>query len=318
MKHTLFTAAALLLVAAVGCDVDHVGAVYTPSGDNDAVTFSKTVVVDQEILSSATTYPIDLVRSKSNGSISVALDMTKLPEGITGPASVDFADGETSTQILLDVSAMEVGNTYKGVIHIKDETSFEKGVAIDSVSLTLAKAYTWVEKGKGLIYDGLALAVDDDNLGITEVEIMQAEGFNRWRIMNPFPKEQLFEAWGEDYYCGGGSDYWEFYVLDKTVHKDVTADVVGETLKFDTIIKTGLAYVGLGDDCYIWYYYPSAYNSKYAAYDAYNTFVDTGVVQFCDARTIENSGGYWFNFGFQYVCLPGVMTKAEFEAWLNE
>ena len=188
---------------------------------------------------------------------------------------------------------MEVGKSYKGSVSLADESQYDANTSISSISVTLAKAYTWVSLGKGQFYDGLALQPSEEDLGIIDVEILQADGFNRWRLMNPFPKDKLIAAWAPDYVTYTPDSMIEFFLKDD--------GTIGFT---NQVIKTGLTYVDLGESCYIYYYVPSAYSSQLAADDANNKFVMDKVAQFYFAMVIENSTS-WFGEGAKYLSLPG-------------
>jgi hypothetical protein len=275
----------------VACNVDNIGAIYDLEGKS-GVSFSKTLAGDTEVNAKATTYSIPIVRGTADGSLTVSLAST-LPEGVKVPSSVTFNAGEYETEVQLDIAQMEVGKTYKGAVKLADESQFDKNTAISAINVTLAKAYTWVSLGKGQFYDGLALQPSDDDLGIVDVEILQAEGFDRWRIMNPFPKDQLIAAWAESYVTYAPDSMIEFFLTDDGII-DFTSRV----------IKTGLTYISVADNAYIYYYYPSEYSDQLAADDALNCFVMDKVAQFYFAQTIMNTS-YWFGEGAKYLSLPG-------------
>ena len=274
------------------CNVDNIGTIYNHEGPDNGVSFTKTAAGDTEVNAKATTFTIPVARAVADGSLTVNLKST-LPEGVKVPASVTFNAGEYQTDVTLDISAMEVGKSYKGVISLADESQYDANTSISSINVTLAKAYTWVSLGKGQFYDGLALQPSDDDLGIIQVEVLQAEGFDRWRILNPFPKDKLIAAWAADYVT---------YTPDPMIEFFLKADgTIGFT---SSVIKTGLTYVDLGATCYIYYYVPSAYSSQIAADDANNKFVMDKVAQFYFAMVIENSTS-WFGEGAKYLSLPG-------------
>ena len=280
------------------CNVDNKKIIYSPEGTDAAVTFLSSVASNTEIEAKATTYSITVARSKSDDAATVKIAST-MPEGVSVPQSISFAAGESETSLTLDISQMEVGKTYTGKVSFADSLQFNKKISTSSVTCTLAKAYTWVSLGEGEFYDGLALQPSDTDLGIVKVNVLKAEGFNRWRIVEPFPKANVIAAWDESSYVGGASSYIEFYTVD---------DAAG-TVKFDGKIYNGLNYSSMGKIVYV---YPSAYNSAYAPYDAYNKFIGD-YVQFYVPRLIEGTSS-WFNFGALYLAMPGA---GDLETWLN-
>ena len=235
-----------------------------------------------------------------SGSDTVKITGT-LPDGITAPATISFEKGKSETMLSLDISKMEIGKTYKGTVTFADETEYNGKIAITSNAFTLAKAYTWTSIGTGEWFDGLALQISDTDLNIVKVDVLKAEGFNRWRIMNPYPKDKVVLAWDEDSFVGGANDYIEFYTLDEAKG----------TIKFDQKIYCGLNYNKMGK---IVYTYPSSYSATHAEKDADNKFVDAQHVQFYVPRLIDGTSS-WFNFGYMYLGMPG---SGDLAKWLAE
>lgn len=295
---------ATISFVAVSCDVSNKGTLYTPDGKDAAVSFAQSTLQDTEIDAKTTKYEIELVRGIADGTLTVNLK-SELPNGVTCPTSVSFEAGSYTTSVSLDISGMAVGKKYAGKIQLADANSFNSEIATSEIKVTFAKAYTWVSLGKGKIYDGVALQVSDDDLGLADVEILKAEGFNRWRVMTPFPEKAVKAAWGDDFFCGGASEYIELYILDETAG----------TIKYSSPIKTGLFYADLGDNAYIWYYYPTDYNEKLASYESQNTFLEDGkVIQIACAKTIENTSN-WFGVKAIYIAMPDFASQ--FEEWLR-
>lgn len=278
-------------LSVVACNVDAVGTRYDLAGKS-GVSFPKSLAGDTEVNAKASTFSIPIVRGTADGPLTVSLSST-MPEGVNVPSSVTFNAGEYEAEVLLDITDMEVGKTYKGAVKLADETQFDKNTAISSINVTLAKAYTWIDLGKGQLFDQLALQVSATDLGIIDVTVMQAEGFNRWRIMEPFPKAQLVKAWGEDYVTYAPTSVIEFY-----------SDADGNISFTSLPIKTGLTYVDLAENAYIYYYMPSDYSSNYADVDADNCFVMDKVAQFAFGANIENTN-YGFGVIYMYLSLPG-------------
>ncbi len=295
---TFFAVAAVSLLVA-SCDVENKKIIYTPDGADEAVTFLSSVSVDTEIDAKATTFDITVARSKSDAGATVKISNT-MPEGITVPESVSFAAGESKTTLSIDISKMEVGKRYKGTISLAEETAYDKKISTSSVSCTFAKAYTWISLGQGEWYDELALQPSEEDLGIIKVEVLKADGFDRWRIMEPYPKANVIAAWGEDSYVGGASPYIEFYTLDEKAG----------TIKFDSKIYNGLNYNKMGK---IVYQYPSSYYAGYTKEDSYNKFIGE-YVQFYVPYLIEGTTS-WFGFFALYLGMPGAGDLA---TWLNE
>ena len=290
---------ACALFMAVSCDTENKGAMYTPEGTDTGVSFLSSTSSNTEIDAKATKFDIAVGRSKCDQAATVKITGT-LPEGITAPSTISFEAGQSETVLSLDISKMAVGKTYKGTVSFADETEYNGKIAIVSNAFTLAKAYTWTSLGTGEWYDGLALQISETDLNIVKVDVLKAEGFNRWRIMNPYPKDKVIPAWDEDSYVGGANEYIGFYTLDETAG----------TIKFDQKIYCGLNYNNMGK---IVYTYPSSYNAAYADRDPKNKFVDAQHVQFYVPRLIEGTTS-WFNFGALYLGMPG---SGDLATWLT-
>ena len=291
----IFKSIFILSIAALfaSCNVDNIGTLYELENGQSGVSFMKTLAGDTEVDAKASSFTIPIARAVADGALTVNLK-SSLPEGVKVPSTVSFNAGEYQTDITLDISNMEVGKTYKGAVSLADESQFDKNTAISAINVTLAKAYTWVPMGKGQFYDGLALQPSAEDLGIINVEILQADGFNRWRIMTPFPKDKLIAAWAESYVTYNPDSMIEFY-----------SDAEGNISFTSLPIKTGLTYVDLADNAYIYYYLPSAYSSNYGPEeDADNCFVMDKVAQFCFGANIENTQ-YGFGLNYLYLSLPG-------------
>lgn len=291
---------AFALFLAVSCDTENKSAMYTPEGTDTGVSFLSSTSGDTEINSKAAKFDITVGRSKCDQAATVKITGT-LPDGITAPATISFEKGKSETMLSLDISKMEIGKTYKGTVTFADETEYNGKIAITSNTFTLAKAYTWTPIGTGEWFDGLALQISDSDLNIVKVDVLKAEGFNRWRIMNPYPKDKVVLAWDEDSFVGGANDYIEFYTLDEAKG----------TIKFDQKIYCGLNYEKKGK---IVYTYPSSYSATYAEKDADNKFVDAQHVQFYVPRLIDGTTS-WFNFGYMYLGMPG---SGDLAKWLAE
>jgi hypothetical protein len=271
------------------CNVENIKETYTPIQANE-VSFSQAVISSSAIEAKQTTFEITLSRNTSASAITVPLKAT-LPEGITAPESVSFGQGEYTSTLTLDISAMKIGTVYKGKIALTDTTTFNSKIATASTSFTLAKAYTWTSIGKGQWFDAVALSTKA-SLCIQSVDIQQAEGFDRYRIMNPYPKEAVINSWGEDYYGGEVSEYIEFWINED------------KTIRWKGPLMPGVIYVDLGANAYVRGYYPLEYSEDQVKEAANCKMINDKVGQFYAAYVIENSKS-WFGYNPCYVSLPG-------------
>lgn len=286
----MFLAASVSMLA-VACNLDQVNDIYTPEGNEPSML--QTVFTETELEATLETIAIPVVRANTSGTATVNLVAT-LPAGITvsGTAvetlengstvyntSVSFADGEAQAGCVLNISEMAVGNSYKGTVAIAENEKFNENKVTMSTAFTLAKAYTWVSLGQSEWFDNLAL-MSSDSYGIQSVEVLKAEGFERYRIMNPYANmDQLAAAWGAESLGGNKSTYIEFWVLEN-----------GVNLAWDGWWFPGILYDGEGTD--IKAYYPSALSSSLADSDALSAILMDKVFVFYPYWYIDGLGGF--------------------------
>lgn len=302
--------AASVSFLAVACNLDQVNDIYTPEGNEPSML--QTVFVETELDATLESIAIPVVRANTSEAATVNLVAT-LPAGITvtGTAgevlengstvyttSVSFAAGEAQTGLMLNIASMEVGSSYKGTVAIAEGEKVNENKATMSTSFTLAKAYTWVSLGTGEWFDQLALMADN-GYGIQKVEVLKAEGFERYRIMGPYANtDQLAAAWGASSLGGNKSSFIEFWVLEN-----------GENIAWDGWWFPGILYDGDGTD--IKAYYPSRLSSSLVTDDVKSKIVADKVFGFYPYWYIDGLGG----FGTKYPCflsLPGGPALADF------
>lgn len=303
-----FLAASVSLLA-VACNLDQVNDVYKAEGNEPSML--QTVFNETELDATLETIAIPVVRSNSSEAATVNLTAT-LPAGITvsGTAvetlengnvvystSVSFAAGEAQTGCVLNISEMAVGSSYKGTVAIAEGEKVNENKVTMSTAFTLAKAYTWVSLGQGEWFDQLSL-MSDSSYGVQTVEVLKADGFERYRIMNPYANtDQLAAAWGASSLGGNKSSFIEFWVLDN-----------GVNVAWDGWWFPGILYDGDGTD--IKAYLPSALDASLAEEDVKSLFVEEKVVEFHPYWYIDGLGG----FGTKYPCfltLPGGPSMSE-------
>lgn len=270
------------------CNVEHKTAIYSPQNQTE-VSFVQNITSNTEIPSAQNTFDIIVARNSANAAIEVPVTST-MPKGVVCPSSISFAAGEFETKLTLDISAIQVAVKYSGTISLSDTLTFNKNIANSEITVTLQKAYTWVSLGMGEWFDQLAL-MSADSYGIQPVEVLKADGFNRYRIMNPYANtDQLAAAWGASSLGGAKNSYIEFWVLDN-----------GVNVAWDGWWCPGILYDGAGTD--IKAYYPS-YLTGSTAEDVKSKIFEEKVIGFYPYWYIDGVGG----FGTKYPCflsLPG-------------
>lgn len=309
---TIFGLAALALVAA-GCNVTDPRPTYVPEGDG--VTFLQTAVSATSLVSGTTTYSIDLARGSADealtvnltGSIYASTDPeTDLAADFKMPESVTFEPGEYLAKITLDVSKMEVGVTYSGTISLSEgQECFNPNTATTSTAVRLAMDYNWVELGEAQWYDGFMLAVSNDNLNIQRCRMTKAEGFEIYRLYNPWPAAEVAEAWGDA--MSATNDVPEY--LQFTINEDGSIDwrndvlVYGGQLEF-AAVNTGYQYADWND--YVWYTSPT---------DVFGQPDETGVIMeniLCFSYGVFSNGSGGSGYvSSSYLALPAFEGNLE-------
>jgi hypothetical protein len=269
---------------------------YSPENAQEG-SFVQATVVNQEILATAPTFDITLSRNTPKEAATVAVTST-FASGVVCPATVTFNAGESTATLTLDVSGMQVGTKYTGTIALADSASYNANIAVVSTNVTLQKVYTWVSLGKGQYMDFFFMGAPID------VEILKAEGFNRYRVMNPYPKDVISAGVPAGWYAGGQISYFDFNINEDG------------TIRWDGELKSGAVNASIGDNAYIWGYYPLDYHSSQTKEAALcKTLEDGQIIQMYIAWLIENSTS-WYGYNAAYINMPN--STIDFEAWLNE
>ena len=268
--------AAIVLVA-VSCNVDAIGTKLTP-GDATAASFLQTVVNDQTISASATTYEITIGRTAANGSATVNLT-SSLPAGMC-PSTATFEAGSYETTIPLNISNVIVGTIVKGSIAIDGQDTFARS----TVSVTLAKAYDWTSIGTGEFLDNFWEGL------LANVEILKADGYDVYRVLKPYAEETAASATGK------GPDYIQFEVVDKA----------NGIVHFNTWTTP---YDYDGDGHYLKAYRPSektTASSNWDKYDDYSLIAENYYVALVPYWYIDGVGGWNVKYGYTVgIALPG-------------
>lgn len=139
-------------------------------------------------------YEVAVGRGTSGAAQSVNVTVKSSDESvISGPATVDFAAGQSIATYVLNVnsSAMQPGVKYTATVSLPGNGETGTEVSINSAnktfSLTLDKALVWKKLGWVLYTDDWMTGM----YGLPEcptyyVEIEQAEGFQRYRLVNAY------------------------------------------------------------------------------------------------------------------------------------
>ena len=294
---------------------------YSPVYENEA-SFLQTVYNNKEIQGTAATEEITITRNSCNNDLTVPILSWKEEENkriaaeniklkaegkdtiplyeilVNYPESATFAAGEYSTSFIIDVSILPVGKVFTDELMIVDTTVTNVNVSNTRSKITLQKVYTWVPIGTGQYMDFFFMGAPID------VEILKADGFNRYRVMNPYPKDVISAGVPAGWYAGGQISYFDFNINEDG------------TIRWDGELKSGAVNASIGDNAYIWGYYPLDYHSSQTKEAALcKTLEDGQIIQMYIAWLIENSTS-WYGYNAAYINMPN--STIDFDAWLAE
>lgn len=153
---------------------------------------------------------IPITRSVFTNEETVNLTFTpgkNCPTDITVPSSVTFPAGSNTADIVVKIANATPPYTYAGTIEFSGEASYS-GIA--AITLNCPVSYTWTSLGTGGFIDTWVMDNAED---MYEVEILKAEGFNRWRVLNPYKEyyATIGPASWEDWIASSGPAYVEFW-----------------------------------------------------------------------------------------------------------
>lgn len=277
----IFAVVSLFVVLLASCNTEKINPIYTP----DAAGYSFTAKASSFTLPATDpVFSIKVFRNTTEGSATVTLTSQASHNVFSIPASLTFESGEGAADLKIAMtSEAAIGVTYTLKLSIASQDASIGAVKDIDVKVNLA--YNWISLGNGQFCDTWTL------YSIPTVEIRQAEGFDRWRVMQPYTKELLLEAEWEGWLGGPQSAYIEFWQE-------------GDFLKWDTNWYAGLLYQG-DPGSIIKHYYPSSLGASLADYNELSKFIMDKVARLRPAVYIDGVGGWHTSNNYCYVSLPG-------------
>ncbi|MBP6867359.1 MAG: hypothetical protein KBC07_00015 [Bacteroidales bacterium] len=284
----IFAVVSLSAVLLASCNTEQITKIYEPDG----VAYSFINKAGNFTLPATNpVFSVRIFRNTTEGSGTVNIAATPSANVFTVPSTLTFEDGQGAADLTVSLTnEAAIGLIYNLKLTLSSEEVSVGGVG--AIDLKVSLAYNWISLGNGQFYDSFTL------YSIPTVEILQAEGFDRWRVMKPYTKELLLEAEWDGWLGGTQSDYIEFWVIDDEKH-----------VKWDTVWYAGLLYQGGADDM-IGFYYPSALGdilnvTSLDVHDAKSKFIQDKVVQLRPAVYIIDIGGWASSDYYSFVSLPG-------------
>lgn len=234
---------------------------------------------------------IQVMRSNAIGNVTIPLEVDYSAEGVFSfPTEVTFANGSKTADVNIAVNPDLVPGKYIGTVELNDSISPVSVSGNAECVITINVQYNWVSLGIGEFYDGFTLGNQYFN-----VEIMKAEGAERYRVMNPY-KEGMNADTGEweDWRNGKSTPYIEFWTEEDGVSIDFEPFAIGVNYE-------GVA----GQDIVAYPYY---YFASTAGNGAYTSWYQKGYACLAPMYYIDGLGGfnYTTNFGCIQIILPGV------------
>jgi hypothetical protein len=187
----IIACATIACTALSSCNKDVERAVY--EAENQGVTFL-VEASDVNLTPSDTQGTIQIARSTTDGEATVRvtaytsdgngdLVAEELPENISVPSVVTFADGEGTADVVINVGDVELGETKTITIEIADKDQLSEFDPKDKIVVNIMKNYNFNLIGEGT-YSTIIWAEGDDYEDIP-VEIYQAqENPNVYKVLN--------------------------------------------------------------------------------------------------------------------------------------
>lgn len=260
----------LLMVLVAGlftaCNTDQEG----PTYDKQGVSFLSSTLTGVAVPSTDPTFTVEVVRANGEGTLSgnvtISAAVGDAPlEGCT-VTGFNFAEGETKTQITVNVEPLNVGDDLDVTLTLDVADDMIAVGGTKTTTLVVQKDYNWVELGTGSFIENFFVGIE------VPVTIMKAEGFDRYRVMNPY----------DEVYAGGvpggftaslaKANYIEFWVSDGLVYYNA--------------FGIGLAYTGYGD---VYAYHPAALQMD----GSNNKVIDEKTFALAPVFYMPDAGGYF-------------------------
>ena len=201
---SLFSILMLLsLCVFTSCEQENEGVIYDANNQGLSFTFNTfefSAPANNPVIS------VPVYRAVANDAYTASITVATEAPGVTAPSSVSFAAGEHETTIDINLgSELGVGVKATITITLNEADASVGGVAETSVSAY--KEYVFESLGMGTFQDNWALG------GTYSVEIQKAQGFDRYRVIDPY-KEGLTNddgAWENWIAMGTRCPYIEFW-----------------------------------------------------------------------------------------------------------
>lgn len=279
----------------------------TASGEQ--VFFNKDLPTKYDISYSETSFKIPVSRIKTDDAITVGIELTDTNNVYKAPASVSFAAGEATADIVIsyDPEKFEYNDYKAATLTIADDYATAYG--LKSFSFTAGVPMTWSSLGKGTYVDGWFGQEDH------AVEVLQCDqNPTVFRVKQPYATYD-----GDGYFLMDGKmdDYLELTLLNPgDTYRGVSINQKG--LVAFSMYASGALHPSYADNGSIYLVHPSSFNSLNTEENyAHNRVLSyqenglPGVIQLAPYFYIMDLGG-WNNTdkdGVVEIYFPGNEKK---------
>lgn len=152
--------------------------------------------------------PIERIYTETTESINVEFTPGKdCPSDITVESPVTFEAGSNTANVIVKIAHAVPPYTYSGTLSFDANKSYS---GVSEVAFNCPVAYNWDSIGTGYFIDAWVMDNAED---MYEVEILKAEGFERYRVVAPYKEYYTTigpDSWG-DWIATTGPAYIEFW-----------------------------------------------------------------------------------------------------------
>lgn len=229
--------------------------------------------------------PID--RSNNSGEQTLDIKFTpgkNCPTDISVPSQVKFEAGSNVANLIINIANATPPYTYSGYLTFNGEKSYAGN---DTLRINCPVNYTWSTMGTGTFLDAWVMG----DINPYPVQILKADGFERYRVLSPYAEfyksETAEEIWGDwisrqNGVLTTGPAYVEFW------------ENSNQTLSF-TGYDTGLNYEGvdgqpIGVYPWNWSDFETIYGLEYA--EGFDIWYEPGFAVLSPVYFIPNLGGF--------------------------
>ena len=269
---------------------------FTSCGDDDdyepgkpatgqAVNFGS-MTQDETMQVKETSFTVDVYRQDTSEAVDIPLEIVRndtLAGGVEVfqlPSSIHFDNGEDHTSFEVSYPEATIGDYY--TLEVKIPEQYAHAYKVNSFKRTIQRDYNWLQF-EGMVMDGFLGGQGD-------VVIEHAEGFNKWRILEPL-RWNFYDEEENQFYVDSK------YVADK-IEFSVNDDGSVEWTSFKyALYDTAEGYIyGTmeGDLSQVWAFRPSELSASLAADDAFTGVdpEDPTVIEFVPYMYIPGLGGF--------------------------